>query len=187
MRRPVWGMVAGVSCLTSGCGPVFAAVTGAPPASSPGWVGPPLSTRGIPSLPPGAAASMPQTSASPAAPAPTVAAAGSVVRYRLRLRDNPVDPVGARRCYAECRMAPTEQSLLECLSKCPGLEVEPGAVCGPGDGPPHAVCVTRGSGPGVAEPDPGLLLVAIIADVVIYVGLAAACARSDLSCEPFGW
>ena len=65
-----------------------------------------------------------------------------VTRYRLRLRDNPVDPEGAFHCRGECQGAETLDSYLTCLSECPGFEVTLGVACDVDDVLPAAVCIT---------------------------------------------
>ena len=74
-----------------------------------------------------------------------------VTRYRLRLRENPVDPEGAFHCRGECQGAQTLDSYLTCLSECPGFEVTPGVACDTDDVLPAAVCITARRR---IEPDP---------------------------------
>ena len=46
----------------------------------------------------------------------------SVVRYRLLLRENPVDSGEAFRCYGHCQDQVDPKAYLKCLSACPGFE-----------------------------------------------------------------
>jgi hypothetical protein len=58
----------------------------------------------------------------------------------------------ARRCADACTAASRARSdYAKCLSSCPGVEVEEGTRCGPGDTPPRSACVeiTDHSGPSV--------------------------------------
>lgn len=84
-------------------------------------------------------------------------------------------------------MKATQGELLECLADCPGFEVTPGAVCGSAEGPPRSVCITHRVElrPAAPEADPGLVLVAVIADFILYVGLAAACAVNEPGCAVY--
>jgi hypothetical protein len=114
------------------------------------------------------------------APAPGAPVGSGIVRYRLLLGENPVDGEGAHRCYAGCREAASEDELLTCLSECPGFEVQVGVTCGPGDGLPRSICFTRGTGAsGTEASDPGWLVLAILADMALYVGLASTCDDTD--------
>jgi hypothetical protein len=180
----------------SGCGPFSSAVTGktmgAPSfsATSPSSAGgaQAVPTRGVTYLAPAAAATLPGTTTVLSGPsAARAVVTGDPIRYRLRLAGNPVDPEGARRCYSGCRTARTEELLLKCLADCPGFEVEHGVTCSSEEGPPRSVCVTHRAVILTTEPDPGLLLVAVVADFALYVGLAAACDLSSTACAPVWW
>jgi hypothetical protein len=109
------------------------------------------------------------------------------VRYRLRLGDNEVDPAGAHRCYAGCRTEPTQHELLACLSECPGFEITPGASCSDDEGLPRSVCITHRIVQLSSEPDPGLVLLAVVADFALYVGLASVCASSTSCGSTYVW
>jgi hypothetical protein len=109
------------------------------------------------------------------------------VRYRLRLGDNEVDPAGAHRCHAGCRNEPTQHELLACLSECPGFEITPGASCGEDEGLPRSVCITHRIVQLSSEPDPGLVLLAVVADFALYVGLASACGASASCGNTYVW
>ncbi len=141
---------------------------------------------------------LPATNVSPSAPstsAPTPAPARNpawltnltgVVRYRLLIHDNPVDPAQAFRCYASCRQAPSEAVYLECLSQCPGFEVQAGARCGPDEGIPNSVCIVRGPPSPRNEPTPGAVVAAVLLNVVVLFGLASFCTSSPSQCG-FGY
>jgi hypothetical protein len=119
-------------------------------------------------------------------PASGSAAAGDadVTRYRLLLHGNPVDPGRAFRCYGACQPRETPEGYIECLAECPGFERTPGVACTPEEVPPVAACFTARAVPRASEPDPNLVVVAIIADVALVVGLAAVCASQT---EPCGY
>lgn len=110
------------------------------------------------------------------------AAPGSVVRYRLQLRHNPVDPGEAFRCYGACQPQSTPQSYMECLASCPGFEVTDGAVCSQHDVPPQAACFTVRKIPRTAEPDPGLIVLAVVGSFLLVVAASSLCASSSSQC-----
>jgi hypothetical protein len=133
--------------------------------------------------------SPPSTSTAAPAPARTSAQlmnATGVVRYRLLIHDNPVDPARAFRCYGGCRQAPTEAVYLECLSECPGFEVEGGAVCGPDEGIPNSVCIVHRPPAPREEPTPGAVVAAVLLNVVVLFSLASICSASASQCG-FGY
>lgn len=66
-------------------------------------------------------------------------APGQLMSYRLLLRENPVDPGEAFRCYGRCQDRPSPKSYLDCLSECPGFAVD--VACDEHDVPPVAACV----------------------------------------------
>jgi hypothetical protein len=180
----------------SACGPFSSALMGSsamqPAVTTRSAAGGATATtvpaQGVTYLAPAAAASQPSTSTIVAGPSwRRPAAKNDVIRYRLRLAENPVDPQGARQCYSECRTAKTEDLLLKCLAECPGFEVDRGVTCGKREGPPHSLCLTHRTVPLASEPDPGLVLVAVVADFAIYVGLSAACSISNPPCAMTWW
>ena len=65
-----------------------------------------------------------------------------LMSYRLLLRDNPVDPGEAFRCYGHCQDRTTPKAYVECLQQCPGFEIDPGMACDEHDVPPAAACLT---------------------------------------------
>jgi hypothetical protein len=122
----------------------------------------------------------------PAQTAPWLKNLKGVVRYRLLIHGNPVDPAQAFRCYGGCRQAPTEEIYLECLSQCPGFEVEAGARCGPDEGIPNSVCIVRGPPTPREETAPGAVVAAVLLNVVVLFSLASFCTSSPSQCG-FGY
>lgn len=100
------------------------------------------------------------------------------VRYRLLLRENPVDSGEAFRCYGSCQEARSPTSYMECLQACPGFEVSSGMRCMDHEIPPVAACLTARRVVLSGEPDPGLVVLSVIAGVAVVVGLASVCAAS---------
>jgi hypothetical protein len=103
-------------------------------------------------------------------------------RYRLPLRYNAVDPGQAFRCYGQCQSEKTPTGYLECLSHCPGFEVTQGVRCASTEVPPVAACFTVRQIPAQSEPDPGWVVLAVIANVALIVTLASVCASSSSQC-----
>jgi hypothetical protein len=129
----------------------------------------------------------PAPSASTPAPAPALTYAQltnakGIVRYRLLIHGNPVDPAKAFRCYSGCRQAPTEEVYLECLSQCPGFEVEGGALCGPDEGIPNSVCIVHRPPAPRQEPTAGAVVAAVILNVVVLFSLVSLCNASASQC-----
>lgn len=104
------------------------------------------------------------------------------MRYRLQLRDNPVDPGEAFRCYGRCQSQPTPQGYFQCLSACPGFEVTPGAHCAKYEVPPVAACLTTRKVPAAKEVDPGLVVLAVVGSFLLVVGAASLCSSSSAQC-----
>ncbi len=103
------------------------------------------------------------------------------VRYRLLLRENPVDSAGAFRCYGGCQSAQSPDAYVDCLSACPGFERHSGFRCEDHEVPPVAACLTARKVPLGKEPDPGLVVLSVIAGTAIVVSLASVCASSPSS------
>lgn len=123
----------------------------------------------------------------PAASAPDVARQDAeVTRYRLLLRENPVDPGRAFRCYGACQAGETAEDYLQCLSECPGFEQTPGLACAPNEVPPLAACFTARPVPVGSEPKTGAVVIAVIADVAFVVGLTSICASQTEPCSYTG-
>jgi hypothetical protein len=110
------------------------------------------------------------------------AAPGDVARYRLPLRHNPVDPGEAFRCFGACQSQPTPAGYMDCLAACPGFEMTDGMACEPRDVPPEAACFTVRKVPKTAEPDPGLVVLAVVGSFLIVVAAASLCASSSSQC-----
>jgi hypothetical protein len=103
-------------------------------------------------------------------------------RYRLRLRENPVDSGQAFRCYGQCQSQQGPKGYLQCLTECPGFEITPGVRCGSDEVPPIAACFTVRQIPRQSEPDPGWIVLAVVANVALIVTLASVCASSHSQC-----
>jgi hypothetical protein len=110
-----------------------------------------------------------------------------VIRYRLKLRRNPVDPGEAFRCYGRCQQAHTPKDYVQCLSACPGFEHTPGFACDAFDVPPESACLTVRTLPSGTEPDPGLVVLAVVGNVLLVVGLASLCASSRSQCYSYAY
>lgn len=105
-----------------------------------------------------------------------------VARYRLKLRENPVDRGQAFRCYGQCQSQKGPTGYLQCLTECPGFEITPGVRCGSDEVPPVAACFTVRQIPRQSEPDPGWIVLAVVANVALIVTLASVCASSQSQC-----
>ncbi|HTQ05992.1 MAG TPA: hypothetical protein VMI54_19155 [Polyangiaceae bacterium] len=102
--------------------------------------------------------------------------------YRLLLRDNPVDPGDAFRCYGHCQDRESPKAYIDCLSECPGFEINQGVACDEHDVPPVAACLTVRKVPFTKEMDPALVVLAVIGSYALVVGLASVCAMSHSQC-----
>jgi hypothetical protein len=105
------------------------------------------------------------------------------IRYRLKLRHNPVDPGEAFRCYGACQSVGEPKAYVECLTECPGFEKTPGMKCDASEIPPETACLTVRKVPSGTEPDPGLVVLAIVGEVLLVVGAASICAASTSACQ----
>ncbi len=106
----------------------------------------------------------------------------NAARYRLPLRDNPVDKGQAFRCYGQCQAQASPQGYLQCLAECPGFEVTQGMRCAQDEVPPVAACFTVRQAPKGSEPTPGWVVLAVVANVMLMVTLASVCASSSSQC-----
>ncbi|HEV8245044.1 MAG TPA: hypothetical protein VGP93_04725 [Polyangiaceae bacterium] len=124
------------------------------------------------------------SSARRAAPSssPPAGSGDDVVRYRLRLRHNPVDPGEAFRCYGHCQEQTTPKGYFECLSQCPGFEITPGAYCAKDEVPPLAACLMVRRVPRSKEVPPGLVVLAVLGSFLLVVGAASLCSSSSSQC-----
>jgi hypothetical protein len=102
----------------------------------------------------------------------------NVARYRLLLRENPVDPGQAFRCYGACQEHTKPDGYLGCLTQCPAFEVTEGIACEPYEVPPIAACITARKLPRKDELSPGYVVVAVLANVALIVALGAACSAA---------
>lgn len=121
-------------------------------------------------------------------PSPATAnavSASDVLRYRLPLRDNPVDPGQAFRCYGACQEQPTPDVYIECLARCPGFERTRGVACTPSDVPPVAACFTARPLQAGSEPSRESVVV-VIYGVPVSIGLSAVCASQTEPCSYSG-
>lgn len=107
-------------------------------------------------------------------------------RYRLLLRDNPVNPGDAFRCYGSCQEARTPKDYVDCLSQCPGFEVTPDEYCSHTEVPPVAACLTVRRLPRKEKVDPGLVVLAVVGSFLLVVSAGALCnsARSQCGAYP---
>jgi len=108
----------------------------------------------------------------------------NAIRYRLKLRHNPVDPGEAFRCYGRCQKVVDGKAYVECLSSCPGFEKTVGLSCDAQEIPPEAACLTVRKVPLNKEPDPGLVVLGVVGGVALVVGLASICNLSSSHCDP---
>ena len=109
-------------------------------------------------------------------------ASGPTLRYRLLLRENPVDPGEAFRCYGSCQEQSSPKAYLDCLSACPGFEITPDEYCSATEVPPVAACLTVRKLPRSAEPDPGMIVLGVVAGFLLVVTLNSLCAASTSQC-----
>jgi hypothetical protein len=107
-----------------------------------------------------------------------------VARYRLLLRENPVDPGEAFRCYGRCQSHTQPDQYLGCLAKCPAFEVTEGVACRREEVPPVAACITARRLPSKKEIQPGYIVVAVLAEVALIVAVGAACTNAN-SCTGY--
>lgn len=106
----------------------------------------------------------------------------NTVRYRLRLRENPVDPGEAFRCYSACQPQATPRGYLDCLTACPGFEITPQEYCAPDEVPPAAACFTVRKIPAGTEPPPGLIVLAVVGSFLLVIAASTLCASSTSQC-----
>jgi hypothetical protein len=108
----------------------------------------------------------------------------NVVRYKLPLRDNPVDKHEASLCYGACQRETSPGDYLSCLSECPGFEVAVGETCGKNDLPPVAACVVVRKMKQTTEPDKtGMVVLGVVGAFVLVVTAASLCASSSSSTQ----
>ena len=71
---------------------------------------------------------------------------------------------------------------MSCLETCPGFETTLGVACGAEEVPPIAVCFTGRQVPAASEPEPGTLVMGVVAGFTVVVELASVCASSNSQC-----
>lgn len=98
-----------------------------------------------------------------------------VVRYRLLLRENPVDSAEAFRCYGACQEHDTPTAYVHCLEDCPGFDVTHGITCGGYEVPPVAACFTARKVSTDDEIPPGYIVLSVMASVAVIVALSSVC------------
>ena len=103
-------------------------------------------------------------------------------RYRLLLRENPVDPSEAMHCYAACQPQVSPRGYLQCLMACPGAEVTPQEYCAPDEVPPVAACFTARKIPAKTEPPPGLVVLEVVGMFLVVIAAESLCASSATQC-----
>ena len=108
----------------------------------------------------------------------------NVARYRLLLRENPIDSGEAFRCFGACQELTQPDAYLECLSKCPAFEVTKGVACAPYEVPPETACITARRLPAKQEIDAAYKVVAVIAGVALIVALGVPC-TSSITCGAY--
>ena len=115
-------------------------------------------------------------------PAKVPKRSGDTIRYRLLIRENPVNPTDAAHCFSACQSAPTPNAYIDCLSACPGFESTPGEYCSNTEVPPAAACLTVRKIPAKSEVPPGLIVLAIIGEVALVVAATSLCQLSSSRC-----
>lgn len=112
-----------------------------------------------------------------------------VVRYRLLLRENPVDSAEAFRCYGACQEHDTPTGYVRCLEECPGFDITPGITCAGHEVPPAAACFTARKVSADDEIPPGYIVLSVMASVAVVVALASVCnsTASPNSCGYYGY
>ncbi len=111
-----------------------------------------------------------------------------VVRFRLPLRENPIDPAAAFRCYGSCQPEETPTSYLACLKECPAFDTTHGITCADYEVPPYAACLTARKLRPNEELEPGWVIVGAIAGLAIIVSLASLCSSANGSnCGSWGY
>jgi hypothetical protein len=106
----------------------------------------------------------------------------NTIRYRLLIRDNPVNPTDAAHCFSACQAAATPNAYVDCLAACPGFESTPGEYCSKTEVPPEAACLTVQKIPAKSEVPPGLVVLAVVGEVALVVGATSLCAASSSRC-----
>jgi len=103
-------------------------------------------------------------------------------RYRLRLRENPVDPGEAFRCYGHCQEQATPRGYVACLTNCPGFERTPQEYCTQEEVPPVAACFTVRKVIAKPPPDESLVVIGIVGAFLLVIGAQSLCTASESRC-----
>lgn len=103
-------------------------------------------------------------------------------RYRLPLRDNPVDSGEAFRCYGACQAQATPRDYVACLSSCPGFERTPNEYCRKEEVPPIAACFTVHKVSAKPPPDQSLIVIDIVGAFLLVIGAQSLCTASESQC-----
>jgi hypothetical protein len=103
-------------------------------------------------------------------------------RYRLLLRDNPVDSGEAFRCYGACQAQATPRDYVACLSSCPGFERTPNEYCTKEEVPPLAACFTVHKVLAKPAPDQSLIVIGIVGAFLLVIGAQSLCTASESQC-----
>jgi len=106
----------------------------------------------------------------------------NTIRYRLLLRENPVDPGEAFRCYGACQPQPTPRGYIDCLAACPGFEITPHEYCSPREVPPVAACFTVRKIPAHTEPSTAVIVLEVLGSFLLVIGAESLCASSKSQC-----
>lgn len=107
----------------------------------------------------------------------------NAVRYRLPLRNNPVNKGEAFRCYGRCQESPTPDAYASCLSECPGFTATTGFRCADYEVPPIAACFTARKVRLRDEMDPALVVLGVVAGIAVVASLSSVCASTPQSCN----
>jgi hypothetical protein len=66
--------------------------------------------------------------------------------------------------------------------ECPGFDITPNEYCSNTEVPPVAACLTVRRIPMTKEPDPGLVVLAVVGSFLLVVGAASLCGSSRSQC-----
>jgi hypothetical protein len=111
----------------------------------------------------------------------------NTTRYRLLLRENPVDPGDAFRCYGACQAQHSPRGYLDCLQTCPGFEITEGEYCSPGEVPPIAACFTARRIPATSEPPKAAIVLAVVGSFLLVIAADSLCASSSSHCGYYAY
>jgi len=103
-------------------------------------------------------------------------------RYRLQLRENPVDPAEAFRCYGACQGQSSPRGYVDCLSSCPGFERTPREYCTQEEVPPVAACFTVRKVLAKPPPPESVIVIGIVGSFLLVIGAQSLCTSSKSLC-----